>query len=221
MAAGARRKESFGGRTPQVVDDDVEAGVPTFASEGLGEIPAGLGEADDHVSSKLVKSIQYLFVPSGGDHPSSAEELGRLYGELAGDSGRTENQDSLTRSKLRPPSKRAPGRQAGVDDGCGDVVVNIVWDRKTVRWRHGSALCHAAVKGPRSGEEHSRTVVQASNSVHASHDRQFADRSVMRTAGHLLVDRFERSSANVHDHLVLFRNGLRKLLEVRWVINGM
>jgi len=38
-----------------------------------------------------MQSIQYLFVPSGGDHPPSAEELGRLYGELARDSGCAED----------------------------------------------------------------------------------------------------------------------------------
>ena len=72
---------------PKVVDNDVEAVVTSFASEGFGEILAGLAEADGRVGSEVVKCIQDLFVPSGRNHPPSAEELGHLNGELARHSG--------------------------------------------------------------------------------------------------------------------------------------
>ena len=84
-------KKSFGGRTPKVVDDDVEAAVTSFANKRFCEILIGLPEVDSRVGSEVVKGIQYLFVPSDRNHPPSAEELGRLYGKLACDSGCTED----------------------------------------------------------------------------------------------------------------------------------
>src|SRR5213592_874154 len=78
------------------------------------------------VGSEVVKSVEYLFVSSGSDHPSSAEELGCLYGQLSRDSGCTKDEHSLTHSELSTPSKCPPGRQTGVYDGCGDIVVNVI-----------------------------------------------------------------------------------------------
>jgi hypothetical protein len=84
-------QKCFSGSAPEVIDDDVETSITTFASKGFGQILAGFVEADGRVGSQVVKSAEYLFVSSGGDHPSSAEELGRLYGQLSGDSGRTKD----------------------------------------------------------------------------------------------------------------------------------
>ncbi len=121
-----------------------------------------------------------------------------------------------TLSELRADENDgAKRRQAGVYHSCGDVIVNVVGNRKTARPRHNGAFRHATVRRPRATEEHPRTVVKAPNSIHAAHDGQFAVRCVVRAAGHLLIDGFERRGPNVNDHLVFFRNGFGKLREVR------
>ncbi len=122
---------------------------------------------------------------------------------------------------MRTPDKRTPGGQAGVYHGCGDVIVNVVGNRKTARPRHDGAFRHAAVRRPGAAEEHPRTVVKVPNSIRAAHDGQFAVRRVVRAAGHLLIDGFESSGPDVHDHFVFSRNGFGKLLEVRWLIESV
>ena len=52
-------------------------------------------------------------------------------------------------------------------------------------------MSHAPVWGLGSNEEHTCAVVKAPDSIHAAYDGQFAERGVVRAAGHLLVDGLE------------------------------
>ena len=76
----------------------------------------------------FAQCVQNLFVPSGGNDASGAEELRDLDGELPGDARGAEDQDSFARGQLRSPSQREPGGHAGIGQGRGGCVIQSLRD---------------------------------------------------------------------------------------------
>ena len=71
----------FGGRAPQVVEDDVDA-VIELGAEGGDERVRGLIEGDDSIGSEGLKFFQRHRVASGSDNAARSAAFGYLYGEL-------------------------------------------------------------------------------------------------------------------------------------------
>ena len=66
---------------------------------------------------------------------------------------------------------------------------------------------------PSSTEEDPLPVAEAANSIYTADDGEFARAGIVRTAGQLLVDRFQRCGVNMHDHLSVTSDWVRGMLK--------
>ena len=69
---------------------------------------------------------------------------------------------------------------------------------------HNRKLRHGAVRWSRSAEEHPSPVVEMPDSIRAADARQLAATCIMRSAGQLLVNRFQRCGVNMHYRFIIF-----------------
>jgi hypothetical protein len=180
-----------------------------------------LVKRDYRIGTQIVKRRKNPLVSSGGDDSFGSEQFGSLYREFAGHAGRPQNQNSLTRSKLGAPDERSPGGEAGVQDGCGCVVVNLRRQWKAPRTRHHRALRHRPVGRTRHPEQYSRSIFQHTGSVGSAHHGKAAVAGVMRAARHLLVDWFERRGADFDQDFSHAGNGIRERLAARRLPEGV
>src|SRR5579864_5396295 len=147
-------EQSFRRTPPQEIDHYVEARVTGLAGEGFGEVLPRLVKADGCISAKPAERAEHLLASTGGHDASGAQPFGNLYRELAGYSGRAENENALAVAELSAPGERKPCRHAGIQQCGRGYIIDARRHRKTPGSRHGSAFRHRAVGTPRPGEHY-------------------------------------------------------------------
>jgi hypothetical protein len=113
---------------------------------------------------------------------------------------------------LGAPNESSPRGEAGVQDGCGGLVIDFRRKRKAAGTLHDCALRHCAVRRTRHAEEYARAVFQDTGAVGSANRGKVAIASVMCTAGNLFVDRLQCGGANFDQNLSCGRNGIGELL---------
>ena len=101
-------------------------------------------DTDGRVSAEIVQRAEHLFIPSGGHHPRSTEELGNLHREFTGGASRAEDKNGLTSHQFGPLSQSKPGGNAGIHYRGSSHIVETLRQRKAPRSRHGRTLRHCA-----------------------------------------------------------------------------
>src|SRR5271163_995304 len=99
---GDRDHRVGGGRSPQIVDDDVDIG-------GSRSEARAVAEGHDGICAEAWQARQPLRVAAGRHDPARAELFGDLHGDLPGTTGGAENQHGLAGLKVGPAPQRDPG----------------------------------------------------------------------------------------------------------------
>ena len=98
---GDRDHRVGGGRSPQIVDNDVDIG-------GSRNELRVVAERHEGICAERWQARQPLRVAADRDDPPRAKQFGDLYGHLPGTTGGTENQHGLARLKAGPVPQRNP-----------------------------------------------------------------------------------------------------------------
>ncbi len=206
-------KEGFGGRAPEVVEDDVDAVGCELVSEGGGEGFGRLVEADDGVGAEGGELGEGLRVAAGGNDAASSSGLGDLHGELAGDAGGAEDEDAFARLELGAHEGDGGGH-GGVGDGGGGRVGDRVGDGD----EHGAGgdgllgegaegWARAAEEDAGAGGELAEGGCEAANAVDAGDEGKNAGAAVVRTVGERFDDAVKGGGGDVDEDFAGFGAG--------------
>jgi hypothetical protein len=105
-----------------------------------------------------------------GDDPRGAQMLGDLDGELAGDSGRSENEDGLSWLQSCAPDERKPRRERRIRECRRGDVIDTCRNRQAPASGDDGLFRHHPEPGPRPAAEDPSPIVEDADPVDTAHD---------------------------------------------------
>src|SRR5581483_3413355 len=135
-----------------------------------------------------------------------------LDGQFPGYSRRPEYEDVLACRELCTKAKRKPGRHTGIRQSSGRFIIHAFRNGKRECPGYDRALRHRAVRRSSSTEKHAPPVIEVANSIRAADARKLTRTGIVRAAGQLLVNRFQRCGLNMYNLLAVACDGLGELL---------
>ncbi len=126
-------------------------------------------------------------------------------------------EDVVAGTSLARNASESQAETPGLGESGCDFVADTIRYGKGECPRYHRALRHRTEGRTRSAEKYASTVVEMPHSVRTADKREFLRTRIVRTAGQLFVDRFQRRRINMYKYLAIAGNWLRERFTSRWL----
>src|SRR5882757_501725 len=211
--SGRGLQDQFRRWSPQVVQNNLHPCQPR--AETPQQILFRLAQRDGLVRAQNTQLGEDLFIATGSNDPRRAQVFCHLNRLFSCDSGCSVDQNSLTRLEICPAEKRAPGREAGISQGCPDRIVNIRAERNRHGSRNHTQFSHGAERRTERKEVDAGTVRIHADTIVPGREGKFRDTAVVGSIGLTAYQIAQRGSTNLKDHFAVIGNR-RRCLPIAW-----
>ena len=203
-----RGEEGFGGRAPEVVEDDVDFVIGDFVAKGGDEAVAILIEEDGGFGAEGFGFFEGPGVAADGDDAASAEAAGDLHGEVTGAAGGAEDEDVFSGDEMGAMCEGGPGGHGRVDHGGDDGVVEGVGEGGAHGAPGDGALGEGSIGRARGAEEDADAIWRAAYAVDAGDEGKLAGAAVVSSFGERFDDGMEAGSGDGDEDFVGLGDGV-------------